>query len=160
MESAVLSGQDSWCPWGLCLVWFLWFVLFIWFIWLEPISKLFEEHRDAFELHKAQEDCGVIFPPDQQAPLPLEPGKEPFDEPAALIATEGTAILGLEFAGGSMRGNQIHPVLLEVIIEPITVIRPIANEMLGLGLQHVEVETELHQRDLMMIGRMRADGEG
>ena len=58
-----------------------------------------------------------------------------------------------------MRGNHVHPVLLEVLIEPITVIRPIANEMLGLGLQHVEVETELHQRDLMMIGRMRTDRE-
>ena len=48
-----------------------------------------------------------------------------------------------------MRGNHVHPVLLEVVIEPITVIRAIANEMFGLGLQHVEVETELHQGDLL-----------
>ena len=56
-------------------------------------------------------------------------------------------------------GDQINPVLLEVIIQPVTVIRAIADEVLRLGLQHVEVETELHQRDLMMIGRVRAHGE-
>jgi hypothetical protein len=36
----------------------------------------------------------------------------------------------------------------------------ISNEVLGLGLQHVEVEAELNQRDLMMIGRMRTHREG
>ena len=55
--------------------------------------------------------------------------------------------------------NHVHPVLLEVVIEPVAVIGAIANEMFGLGLQHVEVETELHQRDFMMIGRMRTHRE-
>ena len=52
-----------------------------------------------------------------------------------------------------MRGNQVHPVLLEVLIELIAVIGAITNEMFRFGFQHVEVETEVHQRDLMMIGR-------
>ena len=57
---------------------------------LEPISKLLEEHRDAGELHKAEEVGGVVLPANQEAPLPLEPGKEPFDEPAALVAPQVT----------------------------------------------------------------------
>src|SRR5512139_2953618 len=59
-----------------------------------------------------------------------------------------------------MWGNHIHPVLLELRIELIAVRRTIADEMLRLGLEHVEVETELDQRDLMMIGRMRPHGQG
>jgi hypothetical protein len=53
---------------------------------LEPISKLLEEHRDASELYESKEVGGVILPANEEAPLPLEPGKEPFDEPAALVA--------------------------------------------------------------------------
>lgn len=59
-----------------------------------------------------------------------------------------------------MRRDQVHTILVEVGIEAIAVIRPIPDEMLGLGLEHVEVETELHQGDLMMIRRMCAHGEG
>ena len=58
-----------------------------------------------------------------------------------------------------MRGNQVHAVLLEVVIEPITVIGTIPNEMFGLGFEHVEVEAQLDQGDFMMIRRMRTDGE-
>jgi len=36
----------------------------------------------------------------------------------------------------------------------------VVDEVLGLGLQHVEVKTELHQRDLMMMGGMRTHREG
>src|SRR5579885_1621896 len=126
---------------------------------LEPISKLLEEHGDASELYKTQEVGGVVFPANQQPPLPLEPGKEPFDEPATLIPPQMAAILGLELASGPVWRNQVHPVLLEVVIEPVAVVGPIPNEMFGLGLQHVEVETQLHQRDLMMIRGVRPDRE-
>ena len=106
-------------------------------------SKLFEEHRDTGELHKPEEVGGIVLPANEEASFPLEPGKEAFDEPAPFISAEVAAILGLEFASGSMGGNQVHPVLFQIVIEPIAVVRPITDEMLGFGLQHVEVETEL-----------------
>lgn len=59
-----------------------------------------------------------------------------------------------------MRSNHVHPVLLEVIIQSITVVGAVPNEMLGLGLQHGEVETEWDQRDFMMVRGMRADRDG
>ena len=58
-----------------------------------------------------------------------------------------------------MRCDHVDAVLLEILIEPIAVIGAIANEILRLGLQHVEVETELHQGDFMMICRVRTDRE-
>lgn len=69
-------------------------------------------------------------------------------------------ILSLKFARRAVWGDPIHSVALEVVIEAVAVIRAIADEMLGLGLQHVEVEAELHQGDLMMVGQMGTDGEG
>ena len=53
---------------------------------LEPISKLLQEHRDAGELHEPEEVGGVILPANEKPPLPLEPGKEAFDEPAPFIS--------------------------------------------------------------------------
>jgi hypothetical protein len=125
---------------------------------LEPISKSFEPHRDGGKLDKAQEVGRVILPADEHAPLPLQPGKEALHEPATLIAAERAAVLGLEFPGGPMWRNHIHAVVVEVVIQPITVIRAITDEVLRFGLPHVEVKTELHQRDLMMIGRVRESG--
>lgn len=58
-----------------------------------------------------------------------------------------------------MGRKHVDAILCEVVIEPITVVGPIPNGILGFGLQHVAVETELNQLDLMMIGRMRAHRE-
>jgi hypothetical protein len=43
-----------------------------------------------------------------------------------------------------MRSNNVDAVVFEVLIEAIAVRGPVANEMLGFRLQHVEVETELN----------------
>ena len=52
---------------------------------LEPISKLFEEHRDAGKLHEPEEVRSVILPTNEEPSFPLEPGKEAFDEPASFV---------------------------------------------------------------------------
>ena len=53
---------------------------------LEPISKSPEEDNEAGELDKTEEVLGVVFPADQDATLPLDPGEEALDEPASHIA--------------------------------------------------------------------------
>jgi hypothetical protein len=52
---------------------------------LEPISKLSEEDNEAGELDKAEEVLSVVLPADEDATLPLYPGKEPLDEPASRV---------------------------------------------------------------------------
>ena len=54
-------------------------------IYLKPISKLFEAHGAASELHKPEEIGDVILPTNEAASLPLQPGKETFDEPATFM---------------------------------------------------------------------------
>src|SRR5215813_5097146 len=53
---------------------------------LEPISKSPEEDNEAGELNKAQEILGVVLPADEDSALPLHPGEEALNEPAAHIA--------------------------------------------------------------------------
>ena len=127
------------------------------------ISFKWQTHGDydcaAGELHEPEEIGGVILPANEVPPSSLEPGKEAFDEPAALVAQQMAAILGLEFARGAMGRHQVHAVLLQVVIEPIALIGPIGDEMLRFGLGHVELETELDQGDFVMIRCVRTDGE-
>src|SRR6516162_905923 len=52
---------------------------------LEPISKSPEEDNEASELYEAEEVLGVVFPTDEDATLPLNPGKEALHEPASHI---------------------------------------------------------------------------
>jgi hypothetical protein len=53
---------------------------------LEPISKSPEEDNEAGKLNKAQEVLGVVLPADEDSALPLDPGEEALNEPAAHIA--------------------------------------------------------------------------
>src|SRR6266566_2778018 len=55
-------------------------------LWLEPISKSPEEDNEAGELNKVQEVLGVVLPADEDSALPLDPGEEALNEPAAHIA--------------------------------------------------------------------------
>ena len=52
---------------------------------LEPISKSFEEDHEAGELDEAEEVLAVVFPADEDAALPLDPGEEAFDEPTSHV---------------------------------------------------------------------------
>ena len=45
---------------------------------MTTVSELLEEHRDAGELHKAEEIAGVILPAYEEPPFPLQPGKVTF----------------------------------------------------------------------------------
>jgi hypothetical protein len=42
--------------------------------------------NEAGELNKAQEVLGVVLPADEDSALPLDPGEEALNEPAAHIA--------------------------------------------------------------------------
>ena len=53
---------------------------------LEPISKSPEEDNEAGGLNKAQEILGIVLPADEDSALPLDPGEEALNEPAAHIA--------------------------------------------------------------------------
>ena len=53
---------------------------------LVPISKSPEEDDEASELDKAEEVLGMVLPAHKDAALPLDPGKEAFDEPASHVS--------------------------------------------------------------------------
>src|SRR6516162_3409398 len=79
--------------------------------WLEPISKSFEEDREAGELHEAKEVLRIKLPADKNAALPLNPGEEPFDQPASGISPESASILrGALATIGSVRCDHFDTV--------------------------------------------------
>src|ERR1700745_87652 len=58
-----------------------------------------------------------------------------------------------------MRRNHLDAVAAQLLIEWIAVVSAIADQILRLGLDHVEVETELNQTHFVVVGRMRTDRE-
>src|SRR5215475_2609810 len=58
-----------------------------------------------------------------------------------------------------MRRDHLDAVLAQLLIEWIAVVGAIADQILRLGLDHVEVEAELYQPNFGVIGGMRADRE-
>src|SRR5512139_2001562 len=66
-------------------------------LWLEPISKSPEEDNEAGELNEAKEVLWMIFPSDEDAALPLDPGEEAFDQPAPQEASQAAPVLRRRF---------------------------------------------------------------
>src|SRR6476659_3481272 len=58
-----------------------------------------------------------------------------------------------------MRRDHLDAVLAQLLIEWIAVVGAIADQILRLGLDHVEVEAQLYQPNFVVIGGMRADRE-
>src|SRR6516225_11655177 len=108
---------------------------------LEPISKSPEEDNEASELYEAEEVPGVVFPTDEDAALPLNPSKEALHEPASHIAAQPSPILRGRLASvAAMRRDHLDAVLAQLLIEWIAIVGAIANQILRLGLDHVEVK--------------------
>ncbi len=61
--------------------------------YVEPISKSSEEDDEASELQEAKEVFRIEFPAHEKAALPLNPGEEPFDQPAPCISPKSASIL-------------------------------------------------------------------
>ena len=78
---------------------------------LEPISKSFEEDDEASELHEAKEVLRIKLPADKDAALPLNPGEEPFDQPAPGISPKSASILRRVLAAiGAVRRDHLDAV--------------------------------------------------
>jgi hypothetical protein len=81
---------------------------------------------------KAGEVGRASFVAGDQPARVLEPGEEPFHAPAALVASEGAAVLGHVDPVAAMRGDQLDPALGEHAVEAVAVIRGIANQAKGI----------------------------
>ena len=78
---------------------------------IEPISKSFEEDDEASELHEAKEVLRIKLPADKDAALPLNPGEEPFDQPAPGISPKSASILRRVLAAiGAVRRDHLDAV--------------------------------------------------
>ena len=58
-----------------------------------------------------------------------------------------------------MRRNHLDAVFSQLLVQWITVVSTVADQILRLRFYHVEVEAQLHQADFVVVRRMRADGE-
>jgi len=72
----------------------------------------------------------VSFPADNESAGVVEPGEEAFDDPAALVATEGASVLGRGTdASRLMRGDQVDAELApQLSVQGVTVVGEIANQ--------------------------------
>lgn len=57
----------------------------------------------------------------------------------------------------AMRGSHLDAVVHQIVVQRITVMRVAAGQVLRLGFNHVDVETQLHQLHFMMVRSVRAD---
>ena len=102
----------------------------------------------------------MILPANENAALPLDPGKEALDQPAPRVAAQPSPVLrGWLAPVGSVRRDHLDAVSAHLFVERIAVIGAISNQILWLGFDHVEVEAQLHQANFMVVGGVSASCE-
>jgi len=78
--------------------------------------------------------------------LTLNPGKEPFNQPASRGTSQLAGILCLLlYAVPVMWGDHLITLLAQFLFQFVTVIRTIINQVTGFCLDHVAVKTQLYQ---------------
>ena len=110
-----------------------------------------KNHR-ACEVQKAGEIGGVPLIPGDESPRVLQPGKEPFDFPAAFIAAQGASILREVDPVGPMRGDQLDAAVRQALVEPVTVIGSIADETRRIFREKTGVQGLRDERDFVRRG--------
>ena len=91
-----------------------------------------QEDDEAAELEHAEEIGFVKLPASDQSAEVMQPGEEPFDLPAALVAAKLTAILGEVDAIAAMRGDEFDSAVGEGLIEAVAVVGGVPDEPLGI----------------------------
>ena len=85
-------------------------------------------------MDEALEVVSVILIPDNKTAKVLQPASESFDFPAALKAAERSSMLGFRLLPiATMRCNQFNAVGFKTLIERLTIIGFVANQMLRLN---------------------------
>lgn len=111
-------------------------------------------------LDEVEEVLSAAFPANDETTLSMKPGPEALGEPTSVVATEGTTVPSLAHrAVLPMRRDHLHALVRQSGIKLVTFVHLVADELLGLGIDHVEVEGQLDQRDLVVIGEVRRDRE-
>jgi len=87
--------------------------------------------------------------------LPLNPRKEALNDPPAFLPTQSAAVLRLALLVGTVRRNHLRALGAHHRVQSIAVVRFIADQVLRLRFDHVEVEGQLHEPDLMMVRGVR-----
>src|SRR5579863_1787741 len=78
---------------------------------------------------------------------------EEFGWPPGLVAAQPPSVLRLALgvAIATVRGNHLGALLSQLLVQLIAVVGFVADQVLRLRLDHVEVEGQLHERDLVMV---------
>jgi hypothetical protein len=91
-----------------------------------------KQNDRAGEMQKTGEIGGTPLIPGDKSAIVLQPGKEPFDFPAALIAPKRAPILGEIDPIRPMRGDQFDTAGGKGLVEAVAVIGRIADEPRGI----------------------------
>ena len=110
-----------------------------------------EQDADAPEVYEAEEVLCMALVACDESSVVLKPREEPFDSPATLHPTERTAILSFcALAVTAVPGDQLDsPLLPQVLIQSVAVVRPIADQAIRGRLEKPVVDRLLHEGDLM-----------
>ncbi len=110
-----------------------------------------EQDANAREVNEAEEVLCMALVACDESSVVLKPREEPFDPPATPHATKRTAILSLRaLAVAAMLSDQLDSALLsQALIQSVAVVRPVADQAIGGGLEEPVVDRLLHESDLM-----------
>jgi hypothetical protein len=90
----------------------------------------------------------------------MKPRPEPFDYTSQFISTKLSTVLGfMHHAILSVRRDHFNAAVLQIVIETIAVVGSIADQFLRFCFDHIEIKSQLNERDLAVIRSISGNGQ-
>src|SRR5258706_1239416 len=127
---------------------------------LEPVSKPSEHDHHTGKFGKAVKEERVEFVAGDQPAKVLQPGDGPLNDPAAAVATQGSAVLSWRFyTPTAMRADQLNPSGCQSLAERVAVGGPALNEPPGYLPSDSLVDQGLDESDFCRAGAFDIDSK-
>lgn len=128
---------------------------------LEAISKMGSQNNThATEMYETQEILDMIFVSDHQSTEVVQPCEQSLDFPAMPVSAQLSTVLGsASDAITFMWSDQVNSLRLKPGVQRIAVVREIADQSLGCGVDKTLLESCFDKGDLMRRSRRCVDGD-
>jgi hypothetical protein len=130
---------------------------------LEAVSEKSEQNNRAGQVEQAEETARVVLVPHGDAPVVLQPGKQPFDFPPPYVTPQWPPVLGgcfLSISHQAERRDDFDISLrLHALIELVAIVGLVADEALRLLGGEPAVQCGIDQRHLMWRSTSSPNGD-
>jgi len=119
-----------------------------------------EKDKRTAELEESEEVFGVVFPSSDEAAEVMQPSEKAFHFPAFAVAAHSSLVIpGRSPSACAVRGQEDYLLFQELLAQPVTVVRFVADQAVGVFVNKALLQSRLDQSHFRRRSSLCVDGD-